>query len=881
MFNLEKAISKWRKSLRKNQSLEDGYITELESHLRDEIEKEILSGIVEKEAFSKAIKSIGDTEKLAGEYYKSNRKSNSGKMPWQESVWLPVLLWSNFKIAFRKIKSNKGTSLVHFGGLSIGLVVMLIIAMFIKTEFSFDRYHKDLDRIHLVYWHDKAKSNIYGTTPPILAKTLRTGFPQIEALAQVSEGSDAKLYRNGNIQKIDGFFYAEPQIFDILNLKINSGSVNDFDRNINSVLLSASTARKLFNNVNPVGEILTFSDSGNRFDVTVAGIFEDTPENTQFKPEYIVNFKVFYNSLPESWRDLWGLNNPITYIKLQPGVGKREFEDQIKLIRQQNSNNTDSYFSLIPLKDVHLYSNNIRGFYGIRGSITKIHIYGIIGLLTLFVACINFINLHTAKSITRAKEVGVRKVIGAGRFQIIKQIMSESVLITVISLLIALSLIYFLLPLFNEIFNRSFNLLSFATPDFLLQLILLVTVVSLLSGSYAAFFMSKFQPVEIFRGKLKLSKSGANFRKGLITIQFIIFTGMLICSYIIFSQIDYVVNSNPGYEKDQLLSLTLPNHKYSSRCESFMNDIKRESVVADVSITSFVPPTLGNSLTTEIPHPQNREEMVPVNLLFADQNYISTLGIELVEGRYLSANDTTKNVRNVVLNEEAVKILGLQNPIGETLEMDEREYIIRGIIKDFRLQSSYYPVPPLIIINKRQFVDKFAIRLAGNNINAAMEHLTEIWKEHFPDVYMDYKFQDEEFESVYKDDLQFSTLIYFFTAVSIFIALMGLSGMIALATRQKLKEIGIRKVLGATTGSIIMMMSKEVIVITAASFILVIPLTLYLMNKWLENFANKIYVSPVIFLFAGLTTLSITLLTVYIRVISVANRKPSEFLRYE
>ena len=881
MFDLEKEIKAWKKSLHKNPSLEEGYIEELESHLLDLIENFTGKGMNEEEAFEKARNETGEVENIGAEFFKTDTKNISGIPRWQKSKWKPLLFWSNIKVALRKIRLNKGLSFSHFLGLSIGLTVAIFISIFIKSELSYNGYLQQADRTYMVYWHNQDNSTIYATTPPILRKTLRENYPQVETLAQASNDRDIKLIWKNEFLKQKSFFYAEPEIFNILNLKINSGSRSEFKNIINSVMISKSTAQKYFGKEDPLGKQLKFSRSNNKFDLTIAGVFEDVPDNSDFRPEFIANYQLFINSFPEQWRNNWGMNNPYTFIRLQPGVKANDFSKTIKYIKQKYSKDKNTLFSVIPITDVHLYTKNFRGLYITRGDISKIYIYGIIALLTLLIACINFINLHTAKTLTRAKEIGIRKVLGADRNTIIKQIITEAVLVTFISAIIALILIDLLLPLFNTIFDRKFDFTGFLNPFFFIEIIGLIILVGFFSGSYSAFLMAKLQPVQIFRERIKLNNSGSVLRKGLLGLQFVIFTGLICSSYIVYSQINFVVNSTPGYSKEQLLTVSIPAHKYSNSCNTFINEIKKHSFIKNASLASFVPPIMGNTLSNNVTKPGDEKTKLGISLIFTDENYLNTLGLSISEGRNFIRNDSASGLANILLNKEACKVLGLNDPLGKKLEMDNEQYNIIGVVNDFKLFSNYEKTPPLMFMNSRQYIDQIAIKISANNIVSAISAIRNSWNKIFPNTFLEYQFQDEAFDQIYKDDVRFSKLIYLFTGISVFIAIIGLSGLIAFSTQQRFKEIGIRKVLGANTENILYLMSKEILIITFLSFIIVTPIVFYVMKKWLENFAYKIELSPYIFLLAGLSSIIISLATIYIRVIAVANKKPSEFLKYE
>ncbi len=792
------------------------------------------------------------------------------------------MITKNILIAFRNLIKSKSFALTNIFGLSIGLTVTFIILSFVRHELSYENYHPDIEQINVIYWQNDDATTRYGSTPFILAKTIRTQLSDFEKIAQVSDHDEIVIKDENGLRKLKNFFYAEGEIFDILKFDFVYGSPEEFKTNTNSIILSRTAAEKHFGAAkNPVGESFILYSDEKALNLSIAGVIEDTPRNTHLRSDYLANMEVFRNTIPEQWRDLWGFNNPVTFLKLKPGISKESVADKIRMMRQEHSSNTDTYYGLINLTDLHLYTTGIRGFFGVRGDINKVYIYSAVALLTLLIACVNFINLSTVKSITRSKEIGIRKVIGANRIQLIQQLFMEVVILTFVALPLTIASIELLLPYVNQMFNRQLEINYLTDFSLLSQMIAIIVVVCIFSGLYTAVSMSSVSPIENIRNKLLGNASGSFLRKALITFQFVIFTGLLICSAIIFSQLDYATNSDPGYSKDQLLSITLPNNSFSNSCETFANELRTYPEIENISISSFVPPTKGNTLVTEVRNPVNKEEMIPTRLLFTDHNYLKTVGIEMSEGSFLSVSDSGKDMRNIVVNEMAIKKFGISDPVGKQIEMDEQFYTIKGVVKDFQFLSTYESNEPLVILSQRRFLNQFAIRLAGNNIGKAIDIISEKWKHFFPEAIMDYSFVDDEFGFIYKDDLQFANLIYFFTAISIFIAIIGLSGLAAFTAARKVKEIGIRKILGASVLQILSMMSKEIVIVAVLALVIVSPLCYYLMNEWLANFEYRVEMNFLVFVGAGLLTMLVALTIVIIRAIKAANTNPVKALRYE
>jgi putative ABC transport system permease protein len=726
-------------------------------------------------------------------------------------------------------------------------------------------------------------------SPIVLATTLRDKFPEIENIAQTRllEG-DVNLIKGKDYYKLDNVFFADAEICKILAFNFILGNENSFYEKPNSVLISKSMLKRYFSgSKNAVGNLIKIKYYSDDYLVEIAGVYDDVPENSQFRPDFILNTQLYKDRNKDILAN-WGYKNFITYIHLKNNTDINE------LLKKTNSllnsytaaSNNRSFkinYCFLPLADVHLHSAGIKGIYGKKGSIVKIYVYLAIGILTLLIGCINFINISTAKSSLRAKEIGIRKVIGANRSGIVLLLLTESLAVSFLSLPITLILFEAIKPYLAEYFDRSFNINYIHDWPYLFGLICMVLFVGLFSGLSAALITSKHTPVDILKGQVRIKSSKSYFRRALIGFQFLVFTGMFVSSFVIYSQLRFLKDAELGYNKNNLAAILLPGGKNNTQREPFVAELKQNAHIINVSITSSIPPTFGDRITLRMRSLNNpSKEAVEYRIVECDENYKSVLGFSMSEGKFFDKPAAAAGTLvQAVINEKAGKELGIKHPVGEIINFNGQKFQIVGVVKDFNFSALYDPMTPLVFIPLQNHQSSVVIKLDNKNISEAIDGIKEKWNAFFPDSPFSFKFVDEEIDKMYRKDQLFGTLITCFTIIATLIAVIGLAGLVAFTTSQRIKEIGIRKALGASIYEILFLLTKEIIIILFVSCLISFPIAYYIMTDWLTTFAYRIEITSGIFIVVFIATLIVSLLAVGFQSIKAALANPVESLRYE
>ena len=793
------------------------------------------------------------------------------------------------KIAFRNILGKKEHSFANIIGLSLGMLVAFIVFFLIVHETSYDRYQKDADRTFILYSHPEGTDYYSAYTSLVLAATLKDKYPEIESIAQVRAlGEELNLIKGNDYYKLDNGFLADVEICKILSFNFISGDVNSYFKKPNAVLISQNMLEKYFGgNKNIIGNTIKIKHYQADYFAEITGIFQNVPENSQFRPEMVLNTQLYTNKNKDILSN-WGYNNFITYIHLKSNVNKQDLLNKINSllnasITEATGNNTKIEYCFLPLTDAHLHSAGISGIFGKKGSVHKNYVYLSIGLLTLLIGCINFININTAKSSVRAKEIGVRKVVGASRQGIVLQLLTESLMVSLFSLPITLMLFELSAPYLSAYFDRPFKINYCHDWQYLVGLIVMVLFVGIFSGFNSALITSKHMPVDILKGQSRIKSSKSYFRRILISVQFIVFSGMLVCSLVIYNQMKFLKDADIGYNKNNLVALLIPSGINNSQGESFVNELRQIPSIANASITSSIPPSLGNRLTRGMKSiSKPNQEVVQYQMIECDENYKSVLGLKIKEGNFFEKTTaTTRGIVHAVINETAEKELGLKHPIGEILNFNGHKIQIIGIVKDFNYNALYDPITPLVFLPTKTMLAGVVIKLSNVNITATMDAIRIRWNAFFPNSPFTFKFVDEELDKLYRKDQLFGTLITCFAIIATSIAVIGLAGLVAFTTSRRFKEIGIRKVLGASAYKILLLLTTEIFVIFFVACLISFPITYYLMTGWLETFVYRTKITFDVFAIVFVTTLVIALLAVGFQSIKAAMANPIKTLRYE
>jgi putative ABC transport system permease protein len=756
----------------------------------------------------------------------------------------------------------------------------------VLNEISYDKHHENRDRAYRVLQqHFDVGGNIFlPTTPYKLAPTLKEDFPEIEKFARVSSSFEDAFVKKGNeFIKEGAVHYADPEIFDILTIPLSKGNPKTALSDPHSVIISEKVAKKYFGNQNPMGEALTISIGSDVENFKITGVLKETNFRSHFEPNFIIPISYMISNMDPNVIENWMSSDCVTYILLEDNCKVSEIEAKLEdFAKRHLPENVRSKFYIQSLNDIYLHSEHVSfDIITKHGNINYVYSFSAIAILILFIACINYILLSAARSTTRAKEIGIRKVVGADRSDVTKQVLSESLCFSFISLPIALVLVELFLPHLNQLLelNLSTNFLN--SWEIILGFLLITVIVGILSGSYIAFYSSSFQPVDILRNRFNIGKPKSNLRRCLTIFQVMIFLILIFCSLTINRQMRYIQNKELGFNKEQILIIqSIRSGNFGQRYISFKNELLQSPYIVNVSGSNFAPPREEGIFSSYI---LTTHKKIKTEIILTDQDYLTTLGIELIEGRNFSDEFPSDYKDAIILNQAAVKQLELGNPIGENIKIrgwDDRKII--GVIKDAHFHSLYEEVTPTIImLNKPWAYHVLLVRLKSGDIRNTINFIERKWYEFFPSSPFDHSFMDENFEQAYKADMNLGKLIGYFTFLAIFVACVGQFGLILFTTERRTKEIGIRKVLGASVSNIVIMLIKEFIILIIIASIIAYPFAHYAINKWLQNFAYRIDAGLATFLVSVVMALIVTLITVGSQAVRAARATPVESLRYE
>ena len=804
------------------------------------------------------------------------------------------MLKNYLKITVRNLTKNKLFSIVNILGLTIGITCFILIGLFVLDELTFDSFNTKADRIFRLNSYYKVGDNRFNlaNSPMPLADALASEYPEIEKTARLLQGNNIYIKKANDYIKEEKFFYADSSLFDIFTIQFIRGNPGKALTQPNSVVINTKSAEKYFPSENPIGKRITLS---NGMDFLITGVVKPVPGNSSFEFDFIASL----SSLPESGKANWFGQFVHTYVLTNKGVTAKELNKKIYSVAEKHlgpiiksafgvgykeflNNGNDFSFSFVPLRDIHLYSkvfNELKE----PGDINTVYLFSTIAIFILIIACINFINLATARSTKRANEIGVRKVLGSRKTQLINQFLSESVLLCFIAVIISIMLVEIALPYFNNLTDKDLSLSLSGNVFVIPGLILFTLALGIAAGLYPSMLLASFKPVLVLKSSAASRSKKGGLRKSLVTFQFttsvILFAGTLV----IYNQMQYIKNKNLGFNKDHVLVIKNIND-LGTKQFTFANAIKENVNVLDASLSFGLP---DYNLTANIYTKKGENNPYTLVTLPVDYNFLSTYKLKMTEGRYFSKNIST-DTSAIVLNEAAVKKLDFKNPLNSELltslgeESNATSLKIIGIVKDFHLQTLKDEIRPaaFILLNTPE-ANFLSVKISSNNIQKTIEYLSDKWKEFGQTKPMEYSFFDDNFNELYKSEIQSEKVFTLFAVLAIIIACLGLFGLTAFTAEQRKKEIGIRKVLGATVTNIVAMLSKEFLILIAAANVIAWPVSYYLMHKWLEDFAYKTEIGIGVFLVSGLLVLLIALITVSFQAINAAVSNPVNSIRYE
>lgn len=796
------------------------------------------------------------------------------------------------KQTWRSLVKNKTYSLLNIIGLSVGLTCFALIALWVNHELSYDKFNKNYDRIVRLTGIEKRETGISesAVSSAPMAKALKEDYAEIENTVRFDMHEELVLH-NGQQLLEPGILVTDPSIFDIFSYKLTKGDARSALNEPYSVILTHSTAKKYFGDADPMGKTLTIfmnDSTGKGALYTITGVMPDPPSNAHFTFNMLASFRTVEVANPDVLTvDGWGDASYYTYILLKKGVNQKAFSNKIsqfyaKYIGDRFEIWRPIYFyKLQPLSDIHLHSN-LQYELAPIGNARQVYIFSTIAIFILLLAGINYTNLATARSVSRAKEVGVKKVVGAGKRQLLLQYLFESVLTAMLAFGVSLFLSVLLQPFFYKLTGKDLSLLSF--PMLLVFLVGVTIFLGLLSGIYPAIILSAFRPIAILKGTFKSSGSGILLRKSLVVAQFVITLVLVTGIIIIYTQMSYIKHKDLGYDKDGLVFLRVHgNADVINGYSAFKNELLSNPLVTGATISNSLLGSLGSGGSETVDLYGNPLQ-VNTSRLRVDADYLAVHGIKLIAGKNFGIYAATDSVRPVILNENAIKEFGWKDAgaaIGKPFKMGGQQGEVIGVVKDFHFSTLQHLISPLAIYPSGERFSRITLKVDVSKLPQATTWLAKTWKKNFPSALLDYSYSEDVLEEQYSAEEKFSTIFLYFSILSMVIACLGLYGLISYATSQKTKEIGIRKVLGASVNGIAAMLSGAFLKLVVIAGVIAVPATWYIMNKWLEDFAYRTYISWWMFTVAGLLVLVVALITVSFEAIKAALANPVKSLRTE
>ncbi len=805
-----------------------------------------------------------------------------------------------FKVAMRNLLRNKTYSLINVLGLAIGIACCVLIMLFVTDELSYDRFHTKADRIYRTaldaeMMGQKLQAPI---SPNPLAKAMAEELPEVESTSRINPyraealvtWGEKKFYEKKTWAWVDSTF------FDIFDFEVVEGDANTALDKPNQLIISESAAEKYFGHEKPIGQILKLD---NDRDYLVVALMRDMPSNSHFRYDFLASMF----SLEDQGSDNWLSSNIYTYVLLKEGATESQVEAKFPALYKSKmgpqlkkmagmdfdeflaaGNRFEAY--LQPITDIHL-GGNLDWELQTNSDEKFIYIFSIIAFLVLLIASINFMNLATARSTKRAKEVGVRKVIGAPRSALIGQFLGEALLQSLLAMFLAVVFIELILPYFNNIVGKNISLFGGKSFLFYVFLSSIFVIVGLFAGSYPAFYLSGFRPATVLKGTVVKGSSGAKFRKALVVTQFAISVALIIGVLFVSKQLSYFRNADLGFDKEQLVMIEVNKRETVQQMETVKSEILKHPNIVSMTAASFLPSNGDPNQNMFSVEKEGVEQHYPLWNMEADFDFIETMGLEIIEGRAFDRNLATDSITAYVLNESAVKGFGWDNPIGkEVAEMDVNPGSVKsgkviGVVKDFHTEGFNKQIKPMILSVNPRYTYNVAIRVSSNNIAESLAYIEETWTGFEPEYPFHYDFLDQKFASLYSAEERLGKVFLYFTLLAIFIACLGLFGLASYTAEQRTKEIGIRKVLGASVGNITMLLTKEFILLVLISNIIAWPIAYLMMQKWLQTFAYPADITFWTFGLASILGLVIAVLTVSFQAIKAAVGNPVRALRYE
>ena len=780
------------------------------------------------------------------------------------------------KISIRNLEKHRGYSLVNIIGLAVGMAACLILFLWVQNELSYDSYHQKAGRIYRVFQQNELEGQVdrFAGSPAPLGPALVNEFPEVEKAVRF--GMNRFLISYENKRFYEEVFFADPEVFDVFTFPLIKGDPKAVLKEPHSIIISEEIKEKYFGREDPIGKIINLDEFG---DFRITGVFKNIPPNSHFRFDFLGSFYDY----ARGHFDQWGISNYWTYVLTSKNFNQDKFNEKLPefVEKYRGKEVRDKYkltYPLQPLTGIHLHSD-LRGEIEPNSDIETLYVFSAVAFFILLIACLNYINLSTARYAGRAREVGLRKVIGATRSQLINQFLGESLLFSFIAVLLAVALAELFLPLFNSLSGKRLAIDYLDNFILLPGLIIIVLFAGLASGSLPAFYISALQPVRALKGMLKASSRVSWLRRTLVLSQFAISIIFIFCTITISNQLSYMRNKKLGFDKEHVVNIPIYDKDALQRYETIKNEFLRNPRILGISASAFSPGKIPwyqdywYEGLSENSHPM-------VRWVSVDHDFLPTFGIELVSGRNFSRNFPNDVESAYILNESAVKEIGWESPLGKQFKIGEKGTVV-GVVKDFHFKSLHQQIEPLALFICPEYFEYFSVRISPEGISQALDFLKDRWQELVPNQLFQFSFLDEDFDSLYRAEMRLEKIFGIVASLAIFIACLGLFGLAAFTAEQRTKEIGVRKVLGASTTGIIFLLSREFTRWVLVANVIAWPLAYFAMSRWLQNFAYRTSIGPWIFLLAAGMALLVALLTVSYQAVKAALANPVESLRYE
>lgn len=782
----------------------------------------------------------------------------------------------NLKIALRNLWRNKGFTLINLGGLAIGLASCMILLLYVAYEYGYDKQFTDYDKTYVLYNNQKTATETFSfmAFPGQLRDEIKDKVPGIAKVSRLSYAEQMLISYNRNNFKKNAVF-SDPDFIKMFDYKVLKGDKNTMLNSVDGVVLTETLAKSLFGNEDPINKTVKLDEKEN---LRVEGVIEDSPKNSTIQLDYVMSWKLYDKLNPWTKESGWGNNYCMLFAQLQDNSFFDRANNQLKGMIKAHDKEANGEPFMHPLSKWHLYDKFENGK-NVGGKIDQLRIFFLLAFCILLIACVNFMNLSTAKSEKRSREVGVRKAIGSSRKNLVGQFMFESVLLTSLSMLLAFVLIEISLPYFNNLLGITLDI-NYSDYKFWAVFLGLTLLTAFIAGSYPAFYLSSFDPVKVLKGFKISGGSTLSIRKFLVIFQFVFAACLIVCTAVIYQQLNYIKNKPIGYNRANLVQISTEGEFSKKEKREILKDelLKAGAITASTEYSMSL--TSGGNNTYGVSWPgKNEKDKILVNFRFTNLDLTKTTGMEILQGRDFSKDFA--DTANVIVNEALVKVMGMKDPVGKMITWDRPLRII-GVLKDYVMESPYQKAAPLLIAQNTSRATTIIMRLNDkNNITTSINQINEAVKRLNPSYPTEIKFVDDNFERKFRDEKLLGTLSNWFGGFAIFISCLGLLGLALFMAEQRKKEISIRKVLGASTANILTLLNKDFIKLVAIANLIAFPLAYIIISKWLSGYEYRISVSALPFIAAISLSVIIAILTVSVQSVKVAKANPVDALKYE